>query len=63
MTEAFTTILCDTFVIETVTPFSSDALVIKVSLLCDTYGVLHVLSKCFCRDLARQRVQQSNCNI
>jgi len=60
MTEALTTILCDTFAIETVTPFSCDALVIKVSLLCDTYGVLQVLSKCFWTDLARQRVQQTN---
>jgi len=60
MTEALTTILCDTLAIETVTPFSCDALVIKVSLQCDTYGVLQVLSKCFWRDLARQRVQQSN---
>ena len=60
MTEALTTILCDTLGIESVTPFSCDAVVIKISLLCDTYGVLQVLSKCFWTDLARQRVQQSN---
>jgi len=37
-----------------------DCMLIKVSLLCDTYGVLQVLSKCFWTDLARQRVQQLN---
>jgi len=30
-----------------------DCMLIKVSLLCDTYGVLQVLSKCFWTDLAR----------
>ena len=57
MTEALTTILCDTLGIETVTPFPCDALVIKVSLLCDTYRVLQVLSKCF-----GETLRVSECN-